>query len=285
MAIPVEPGEFRAGQRAQWNTAAAAWRKWAPLITRGTGVVSERLVELAEIRPGHRVLDVAAGFGEPALAAARLVGPQGEVVATDISAEMLAYARERAADAGLENVRFVESDAASLEFPERSFDAALSRWGIIFDPEPEQAAARIRRFVKPGARMAISSWGPSERVPMFALSMGTVLRVLQVPPPPAGMPGALSRPTPEALAALLEGGGFSNVHVEEIEVVIEYSSPEEFVTCSLEMGQPLRALLAQHPRDAQDEALIAMTEAARERAGRDGAVALSNQALLAAGEA
>jgi SAM-dependent methyltransferase len=285
MAMPVEPGEFRAGQRAQWNTAASEWKKWAPLINKGTAPVGERLVELAQIQPGHRVLDVATGFGEPALTAARRVGPEGEVVATDIAAEMLAFGRERAADAGLENVRFIESDAASLEFPERSFDAALSRWGIIFEPEPEQAAARIRGFLKAGARMAISSWGPVERVPMFALSMGTVMKHLQVPPPPAGMPGALSRPTPEAIAALLEGGGFSNVQVEETEVVAEYASPDEFVTCSLELAPPLRGLLAQHPPDVQGEACAAMTEAARERAGGDGAFTLSNQALLAVGEA
>jgi len=285
MAMPNEPGDFRAGQRTQWNTAAAAWRKWAPLINKGAAPVSERLVELAAIQPRHRVLDVAAGFGEPALTAARRVSPEGEVVATDISAEMLAFGRERAAEEGLENIRFVERDAASLEFPERSFDAALSRWGIIFEPEPERAAARIRAFLKPGARIAIASWATIEQVPIFGLSMGTVMKHLQVPPPPAGTPGPLARPTSEAIAGLLEGGGFSNVQVEGIDVVMEYASPKEFVTSSLELAPPLAALLAQQPPDVQDEAREAMTQAARERAGGDGPFRLSNNALLAVGEA
>lgn len=285
MTTTVEAGEFRTGQRAQWNTAASGWKKWSPLIDKGAAPVSQRLVELARIAPGHRVLDVAAGYGEPALTAAKRVGPEGEVVATDIAAEMLAFGRERAAAAGLENVRFIEMDAASLDFPDGSFDAALSRWGIIFEPEPEATAARIRSFLKAGARIAIASWGPIERVPMFAMTIGTLMTRLQIPPPPPGTPGPLARPTRDAIAALLGGGGFSNVEVEDIDVVFDYSSPEEFVTCLREIAPPITALLAQYPQDVQHEAWAAITEVARESAGGDGPFQLSNQALLAVGEA
>src|SRR5688500_17968318 len=122
----IDHGEFRGAQREQWNTAATGWRKWSELIDDAAGKVSERLVELAGVEPGSRVLDVAAGYGEPSLSAARQVGPDGEVVATDIAAQMLAYGSERAAEAGLDNIEFVESDAMSLDFPADSFDAALS---------------------------------------------------------------------------------------------------------------------------------------------------------------
>src|SRR5206468_7537286 len=180
----------------QWDSAATGWRKWSRLIDEGSSRVSERLVELAGVEPGSRVLDVAAGYGEPSLTAARRAGPEGRVVATDISAEMLAFGRERAAAAGLENIDFVESDAASLEFPEASFDAALSRWGVIFEPDGEAAAARVRTFLKPGGRMAISSWGPPDRVPFLAVPLRTATQQLNVAPPPPGTPGPLSRPTP-----------------------------------------------------------------------------------------
>src|SRR6266576_7165808 len=145
----IDPTEFRHAQRDQWNKAATGWKKWVDEMTATTQPVSDRLVELAGIGPGSRVLDVAAGYGEPALTAARKAGPDGHVVATDISAEMLAYGRERAAAAGLDNVEFIESDAASLDFPKASFDAALSRWGIIFEPDGEAAAARLRTFLRP----------------------------------------------------------------------------------------------------------------------------------------
>jgi ubiquinone/menaquinone biosynthesis C-methylase UbiE len=283
-AKTVDPVEFRQRQQQQWNEAATGWRKWNELIDEVSSEVSERLVELAGVEPGSRVLDVAAGYGEPSLSAARKAGPEGRVVATDISAEMLGYGRERAAAAGLDNIEFIESDAASLDFPERSFDAAVSRWGIIFDPDGEAAAARVRSFLKPGARMAISSWGPPERVPFLGVPLRTAMQRLQVPPPPPGTPGPLSRPTPEALAGLLEGGGFSDVEVEETELSFEWESPEEFTTFIKEIAPPISAMIDPHPPDVQEETWAAITEAVREATG-GGAVELSNLALLAAGRA
>jgi SAM-dependent methyltransferase len=281
----VDPGEFRAGQRTQWDSAATGWRKWSELIDSAASGISERLVELAGVKPGRRVLDIAAGYGEPALTAAELAGPEGSVVATDISAEMLAYGRERAAAAGLENIEFVEADASSLDFPEDSFDAALSRFGIIFEPDGEGAAARVRGFLRPGGKMAIASWGLPEQVPFLAIPMKTVMERLEVPPPPPGTPGPLSRPTPEAIGGLLEGGGFSDVEVEEAEVTFEWSSPEEFTTFIQEIAPPIIAMIEPHPADVQKQAWEAITEAARGAAGDDGAVRLSNRVLMAVGRA
>ena len=121
-------------QRERWDHAATGWKKWSGWLDDRSGVVSERLVALGGIEPGSRVLDVAAGLGEPALTAASKAGPDGAVVATDISAEMLAYGRERAGAAGMSNIEFMNSDASALDFPAESFDAAVSRWGIIFEP-------------------------------------------------------------------------------------------------------------------------------------------------------
>jgi ubiquinone/menaquinone biosynthesis C-methylase UbiE len=278
--------EFRGTQQKQWDSAATGWRKWSDLIDEAARGVSERLVELAGVAPGSRVLDVAAGYGEPSLTAARVAGPEGRVVATDISAEMIAFGRERTAAAGLEDVvEFVQSDAASLDFPVNSFDAALSRWGIIFEPDGEAAAARVRGFLEPGARMAISSWGAPERVPFLAIPMRTAMERLEVPPPPPGTPGPLSRPTPEALAGLLEAGGFSDVEVEETDVAFEWRSPEEFTTFIKEIAPPITAMIEPHPKEVQNATWTAITEAVRAEAADDGAVRLSSLALLAVGRA
>jgi SAM-dependent methyltransferase len=283
--VKVHSTEFRAEQREQWNAAAAMWHKWSELVDAAAAHVSDRLVDLAEIEPGDRVLDVGTGLGEPALAAARRVGPNGSVTASDISGAMLGFARERAAAAGLENIEFVESDAASLNFPEASFDAALSRWAIIFDPEPEAAVARIRTFLKPRAPMAVASWGPQERVPMTGIPTRVITERLDVPPPPEGAPGPFARPTPEALASLLEQGGFAEVEVEEIEVTFEWESPEQFTTYLKEMSPRTRRLLASHPPEVQDATWDAVTEAIRAVTDDSGRVRLSNQALVAAGRA
>src|SRR5919109_2579856 len=95
----VDAVEFRDGQRQQWNKGAEGWRKRSDFIDAATAHVSKRMVELAGVEPGSRVLDVAAGYGEPSLTAAAVAGAEGKVVATDISPEMLAYGRERAAAA------------------------------------------------------------------------------------------------------------------------------------------------------------------------------------------
>jgi SAM-dependent methyltransferase len=281
----LDPAEFRSGQRQQWDTAATGWRKWSDLIDDSSSAVSDRLVELAGVQVGSRVLDVAAGYGEPTLTAARKTGSGGSVVATDISAEMLAFGRERAAAAGLENIEFIQSDASSLDFPDDEFDAAVSRWGIIFEPDGEGAAARVRGFLKSGARMAISSWGTPDRVPFLAIPMRTAMSKLDVPPPPPGTPGPLSRPTPEAVGGLLEGGGFSDVQVEEIEVTFDWPSAEEFSTFVREIAPPITAMLAPHPQEVQDETWAAITDAAGEQARDDGSVSLTNLVLLASGRA
>jgi len=278
----VDAAEFRDGQRQQWKKGAEGWRKWSEFITEATAPVSRRMVEMAGVGPGSRVLDVAAGYGEPSLTAAALAGAEGKVVATDIAPEMLAYGRERAAAAGLENLEFVESEAASLDFPPESFDAALSRFGIIFEPEAEAAAAQVRGFLVPGSKMVISSWGPPDRVPFIGIPMGTAMRTLGVDPPPPGTPGPLSRPTAEALGGLLEDGGFSDVVVEEMEISFEWESAEQFVVMIKDTVPPLVALIENAP-DSPNRAWDAILEAVKERASDDGRVTFSNLVLLAVG--
>jgi SAM-dependent methyltransferase len=284
-AKSIDAAEFRDKQRDQWNGAAVGWNQWSEFMDERAGTVSERIVELAGIEEGNRVLDVAAGYGEPSLTAARRVGPGGSVIATDISAEMLNFGRQRAAANGVENIEFMQSDASSLDFPHESFDAAVSRWGIIFDPDGEGAAANVRGFLKPGSRFAISSWGPPDRVPFLGIAMKTTLERLDLAPPPPGTPGPLSRPTPEAIGGLLEGGGFSNVQVEELEIAFPFDSAEQYTEYTKAIAAPIVAMIAPHPEEVQRETWQAITDAAAERADQDGRVTLSNQVLIATGQA
>ncbi len=281
----IDPVDFRETQHRNWSSAAAGWNEWSEFNDRADHHISERLVELAGVRSGSKVLDVAAGYGEPALTAARKAGPEGRVVATDISAEMLSFGRERAAAAGLGNVEFIESDASRLDFPHESFDAAVSRWGIIFEPDAEAAAQRIRGFLKPGARMAIASWGEPEQVPFLSIPMRTTMERLGVPPPPAGTPGPLSRPTPAAIGGLLEGGGFSQVAVEQAEVTFEFDSPEHFTAYVRAIAAPIRAMIERHAGEDQVEAWAAITQAAADAGGGSGPLSLSNAVLFASGTA
>ena len=281
----IDPTEFREAQRTQWDKAATGWDKWSGLFEEAGDGISIRLAELAGVEAGSRVLDVAAGYGATAMVAARIAGAEGRVVATDISAEMVQFGRKHAADAGLDNLEFVEGAAAALDFPASSFDAAISRWGIIFDPDGEGAAARVRGFLVDGGRFAIASWGQPEQVPFLSIPMRTVMEMFGVPPPPPGTPGPLSRPTHEAIGGLLEGGGFTDVEVEEAELEMEWESPEQFTTFTREIAPPISALMASQPPEKQEEGWNAITEAIRPHAGDDGALRLSGLVLMASGRA
>ena len=104
-------------------------------------------------------------------------------------------------------------------------------------------------------------------------------------PPPPGTPGPLSRPTPDALGGLLEGGGFSDVEVEEAEVSFTWQSPEEFTTFIKEIAPPITAMIDPQPPEVQDKTWSAITDATRQAAAADGTVTFSNLVLLAAGRA
>jgi SAM-dependent methyltransferase len=165
-----DQARYKADARAEWGQAASGWRDWTEVLEApdAGAAVSAKLVELAGIGPGAVVLDVAAGYGEPGLTAARAAGPGGRVVCADLSAAMLAVGRERAATAGLGNLEFVEADAEALDLPEASFDAVLSRQGLQFLPDVAGALARRRALLRPrGAagrgRVGVAASGPVRR--------------------------------------------------------------------------------------------------------------------------
>jgi ubiquinone/menaquinone biosynthesis C-methylase UbiE len=147
---------------------AAGWEKWWPTIEDGAQHVNDHLVDLAGVAPGKRVLDIATGIGEPALSAAKRVGSAGQVVATDISAQMLDIARIRATTAGVTKAEFLEADAERLDFPAHSFDAILCRWGITSLPDYSNLLLRIERMLTPNGLFATSVWDEASRLPSSA---------------------------------------------------------------------------------------------------------------------
>jgi hypothetical protein len=133
--------------------------------------------------------------------------------------------------------------------------------------------------------MAISSWGPPERVPFLAVPMATVMKLLDIPPRAPGTPGPMSRPTPAAIGGLLEGGGFSDVEIDELEITFEFSSPEEFTRHVQAIAAPIASLVHPQPPEVQQRVWAAVTDAARAHASEDGGVRLSNLVLVATGRA
>jgi len=273
-----DPEAFKQQMRAEWRSAAAGWRRRHDVLEAEEGGkrLSTKLVALAGVGPGDSVLDVAGGYGEPSLAAARAVAPGGHVVCTDISPEMLAFGRERAAAAKLDNVEFVERDAEQLDFDRERFDTVLSRCGLMFLPDVAGTLRRLHTFLKPGGRLAASVWGPPPLVPMTT-GMWVILDELKLPPPPPGRPGVFALADPAKLAALVAGAGFRDVTTGTIHVVLATDTPEQFTDFARDLAPPaITALVDGQPPQVQERVWEKVTEAYARFQDADGHVRTEN---------
>ena len=218
-----------------------------------TRPVSERMLDMARVSPGMRVLDVASGRGEPALPAAHRVGPQGWVLAVDQSDGVLQIARERASREGLRNVEFQVADAEALQVGEKSFDVATLRWGLMYMRAPERALESIHRALKPGGVLAIASWAEPARVPFASLARRMLERYRDnVPPPDVDGPGVFRHADRARLDAALQLAGFSVEASEEMDLpVVEAPDGRGIVTWIRTLGGPVVKLVDELPPDQQ----------------------------------
>ena len=281
MAERFDPVAFKDAQRSDWQVAAPGWRKWYDVLEAGGEIVSRTLIELAGIGPGDTVLDVATGYGEPALTAARIVGPSGRVLATDIAADMLEFGRERAAQAGLDNVEFLEADAETLPFDDESFDAVLCRQGLQFLPDVLGTLKRLHTFLKRDGRLAAAVWGPPDTV-QFARPVSVILTALDLPAPPPGRPGIFALADRHRLAQLVADAAFRDVETGTVTAVYETVSPEDFTQWARDVAPPIANLLKGQPPEVQDQVWRKVTEAWASLTTADGRVHTDNEAIWVA---
>jgi SAM-dependent methyltransferase len=275
----VDPQELKNEQRRDWDAAAAGWKRWWPVFERSAQQVSDRLVELANVGPGARVLDVATGNGEPALTAARRVGASGRVIATDQSAGMLAIARDRAAALGAINVEFREIDGEALTIPERDFDAIVCRWGLMFMPDVKGALREIYQRLRAGGRLATAVWATADKMPLTTIGAEAVRKIAGLPPPPPDALGPLRLADESMMRGMLAAAGFKDVTVERIPVAFELASAADFAQFRVDIAAPFRALLERQTAEKRALMIEAVVEGARAYAGADGRVRTVNETI------
>jgi SAM-dependent methyltransferase len=269
--------KIKGQQKTAWDDSAEGWKRWWPTFERSAQLVNDRLVELAGVRPGNRVLDIATGSGEPALTAARVVGNSGRVVAVDMSVGMLAIARERIDAAQLTNVDLVESDAESLRLDPHSFDAALCRWGLMFMPDLDGVVRAMHRALKPGARFATAVWAQADKVPMLGLARDAIRRITGIVPPPNALEPMRLADT-SILERSLAAAGFHDVTTERLIVTFEFPSADAFADFRAQIGGT-RAMLSKMPPDVARQVREAIVASARQYANDAGVVRLINDAI------
>ena len=211
---------YKSTTRQQWQDAAEAWNDWGGFLATWLGPATEEMLDMAEIGPVHFVLDVAAGAGQQSLMAAQRVGASGRVLATDISPDILDYALENARIEGLENLETLEADGEDMDLPLGSFDAAISRVGLIYFPDQQKALANIIRALKPGGRFAAIVYSTPEKNGFFSKPVSIIRERAKLPPPIPGQPGPFSLGAPGTLSATLKQAGFRNIEERVIDAPV-----------------------------------------------------------------
>jgi SAM-dependent methyltransferase len=274
--------ELRAHLHGMWGAVAGGWAQHADYADARTAQLTARLLDLAMPQPGERVLELACGPGGAGLAAAERVAPNGEVVLSDVAAEMSAIAAARAAARGLSNVSTCELDLEDIEQPDASYDVVLCREGLMFAVDPARAAREMRRVLAPGGRLALAVWGPRERNPWLGVVLDAVSAQIGAPVPRPGVPGPFSLGDPDRLAALLRDAGLAGVAVSELPVPLRAGSLEEWWTRTSALAGPLARILASLPEGAVEALRARARDAVSAYATPDG-LEVPGVALLASG--
>lgn len=243
-AKPFDPIKYKETTREQWQTAAQAWNDWSPLLRTWLGPATDIMLDMAKVGPGDRVLDVAAGAGDQTLQTAERVGPSGYVLATDISANILDFAAQNARRAGHSNIETRVLDGENLDVAESTFDAVISRVGLIYFPDQQKALAGMKRALKPGGRVAAIVYGTADKNTFFSIPVSVIRRRANLPAPLPGQPGPFSLGGAGVLEEALRKAGFRDVQSQAVPAPVRTKTAAECVRFEKESFGALHQMLA-----------------------------------------
>jgi SAM-dependent methyltransferase len=264
-----DAAKYKQTTHDQWEAAAEAWHRWGPTLRSWLGPATERMLDLAGVGSGRRVLDVAAGAGDQTLQAAARVGPGGSVLATDLSPAILAFAAAEAKRAGLANVSIRTMDAENLDLADASFDVVMSRLGLMYFPEQQHALEEMRRVLVPGGRVAAIVFAPADLNRFFSIPVSIVRRHANLGPPLPGQPGPFSLGAPGAIEDVFVRAGFRDVKAEVVAAPVRMTSAAECLRFEQESFGALHQMLSSLDAAGRDAAWAEVGAALRdfERSG------------------
>ncbi|HZJ52599.1 MAG TPA: class I SAM-dependent methyltransferase [Myxococcaceae bacterium] len=249
-----DPAQYKKTTTQQWDAAAKAWDDWSPTLHEWLGPATEIMFDMAGIRAGSHVLDVAAGAGEQTIQAARRVGPSGRVLATDISSKILERAAKNVRSAGLSNVECKVLDGEDLDVPPGSFDAVISRVGLIYFPDQQNALAGMKRALKPGGRIAAIVYSTADRNQFFAGPVSIIRRHANLPAPAPGQPGPFSLGSPGVLEEAFRKAGLRDVQTRTVVAPLKMKSAKDCLRFEKESFGALHQMLSGLDQAGKDAA-------------------------------
>ena len=255
--------QYKQTTREQWNSAAEAWHRWNPLLSRWLGPATETMLDLCDVSIGSRVLDVAAGAGEQTVSAAKRVGETGHVLATDISPEILKYVEVAAKLAGVNNIVDTKvMDGEELKLLDTDpFDTVISRVGLIYFPDQQKALAGMKHQLRDGGKVGAMVYSSAETNPFFSIPVSIILRRAKLPPPLPRQPGPFSLGGEGVLEKTFDDAGFKNIQVEIINAPVRVASAAECLQFEQESFGALHQMLSGLSNTEQDEAWHEIDEA------------------------
>jgi ubiquinone/menaquinone biosynthesis C-methylase UbiE len=252
-ATGFDPIRYKETTREQWQTAAEPWYRWGPTVEDWLRQATEVMLDLAQVGSGSRVLDVAAGAGGQTIAAARRVGPSGHVLATDISSNILQFASQAARQEGMGHVETRVMDGESLEeLEEESFDAVISRVGLIYFPDQHKALSGMLRALKPGGRIASVVYSTAQDNEFFSIPVSIIRKRAQLPPPLPGQPGPFSLGGDGVLEEAYRGAGFRETETRVVPSPLRLSSAAECVRFERESFGALHQMMSGLPETERE---------------------------------
>jgi SAM-dependent methyltransferase len=265
-----DPLKYKETTRDQWQNAAEAWHRWIPVVRTWAGPVTDLMLERVGVRPGGRVLDIAAGDGDQSLMAAERVGPAGFVLATDIAPNLVALAAQAARESGLKHLEARVMDAENLTVEDDAFDVVISRFGLFFLPDLPRALSGIRRVLKPGGRVGAIVFSMPDKNPFFSVPISIIRRRAQLGPSLPGQPGPFSLGAPGVLANALAHAGFAEIQTQTVSAPLRMASARECVRFERESFGALRQMLAGLTETAREETWQEIERELEKYEGRDG---------------
>jgi SAM-dependent methyltransferase len=214
--------------RKEWTSPAlvAAYRKWDREESAWGKEATDVIVQRAKLQPGMNVLDLACGHGEPSLAIAREVGPDGHVTATDLAAGLVAIAKAKANRMRLRNMTFRQADAHELPFPDSAFDRVTCKWGVTYFADCPAVLRESRRVLRLGGRATFVVWGTSRAAG-------------RIPASEPSVPSPFTFSGPGSLTAVLKEAGFNDVEEEQVHISLVFpGSPKRCWEWFTDMSAP-----------------------------------------------
>lgn len=269
-------------QKASWNKFSTGWKKWESKLLEHMQPAADGIINLLQPKGSELILDIAAGTGEPALSLAKMV-PDGKVIITDLSNDMLNIARENAIKKGITNVEFIACDVSELPFSDNTFDAVSCRMGFMFFPDMHLAAKEILRVLKPGGRFATAVWGtPQEN--FWGSAIGEIInKNMQLPTPLTGSPGIFRCGKSGLMTNIFTQTGFENISESEIKCKLSCGTAEIYWQIMTEIAAPIVAGLSNADETMKAKIKKEVCELIDEKYP-DGNVIIDGTALLIYGE-